>query len=273
MEKVQRYPKVLYKYRDWRDDCHKKILSHNEIFFASPKSLNDPFDCKIPIRFDKANEQTVFEMALRTIKYDYPTLGDEEQRRLAKEVTGKGKWKAPINIEAQKEFQRKKITRDFGVCSFSKRRDINLVWTHYGAHHYGFCIGLNIASLINEIENRIFLSTNLIIDPYPVNYVDKFPYIDAFEGSNADHLITVLTTKAIPWKYENEFRLILINGTNQAVRLSDHVIKEVIFGIRMKDYYKDEIIQILKTKKNRVQLFQAKLAENSFKIVFDKISY
>ena len=273
MEKVLRYPKVLYKYRDWRDGFHKKNLSHNEVFFASPSSLNDPFDCKIPIRFDKANRQEAFKMALRIIKHEHPTFDDEEHRRLAKEVVEKEKWKDPINIEAQTEFQRQKINRDFGVCSFSKRRNINLVWTHYGAHHYGFCIGLNITHLIDEIKNRIFLSTGLIIDPYPVNYVKKFPYIDAFEGSNVDNLITVLTTKAIPWKYENEFRLILINGTNQAVRLSDHVIEEVIFGIRMKDDHKEEIIQILKTKKNKVQLFQAKLAENSFKILFDKISY
>ena len=89
MEKVLRYPKVLYKYRDWRNGFHKKILSHNEVFFASPSSLNDPFDCKTPIRFDKANEQKAFEMALRIIKYEHPTFDDEEHRRLAKEVVEK----------------------------------------------------------------------------------------------------------------------------------------------------------------------------------------
>ncbi len=273
MEKVLRYPKVLYKYRDWTDSFHKRMVSHNEIFLTSPSSLNDPFDSKIPIRFDKANEKKAFHMALRLIKHKRPTLHDEEHRRLAAEVIEKGMWEDPRNIEAQTQFQQQKNDRDFGVCSFSKKKNINLVWAHYGANHYGFCVGLNITSLMDEIRNRIFSSTDLIIGLYPVNYVKNFPYIDAFEGSNTDNLITALTTKAMPWKYENEFRLILINGTNQAVRLSDRVIQEVIFGIRMKDDHKEEIIQILKTKKSDIQLFQAKLAAYSFKILFERISY
>ena len=266
-------PKVLYKYRDWTNRFHKTILSHNEIFLASPSSLNDPSDCKIPIRFDKADEQKVLKMALRVIKYKNPTLPDEEHRRLAKEAVEKGIWKDPKNIEAQLEFQRSKNDKDFGVCSFSKKNNINLLWTRYAADHSGFCVGLNTIALMDEIRNRIFSSTNLIIDLYPVNYVKILPYIDAFEGSNADNVITVLTTKAIRWKYENELRLILLNGTNQVVRLSDRVIQEVIFGIRMSDHHKEEIIQILKNKKNEVQLFQAKLAANSFKILFDRINY
>ena len=273
MERILSYPEILYKYRDWTNGYHKRILSHNELFLASPSSLNDPFDSKIPIRFDKANEEKVLEMALRVVKYQNPKLRDEQHLRLAKDVVDKGIWNDPTNIQAQIEYQRKKNDRDFGVCSFSRKNDIYHVWTNYGANHYGFCIGLNITGLMNEIRNRIYSFTGLIIDLYSVNYVKEFPYIDAFEGSNADNLITVLTTKAIQWQYEDEFRLILLNGTNQIVTLSDHVIQELIFGIRMRDYHKEEIIQILKTKKYKVQLFQAKLAANSFKILFDRISY
>lgn len=263
---------VIYKYRDWSDCYHRRLLSDNEIFFASPGSLNDPFDSKIPIRFDKGDEQKVFEMALRGIKRMHPSLGEEEQLELAKEILKKGSWHDPRNIEAQTEFQRQKIDRDFGVCSFSNAKNINLVWAHYGAHHYGFCIGFNVSFLIKELKNNIYSSTRLIIDLYPVKYVEKFPHIDAFENSNVDNLITVLTTKAKPWEYEQESRLILLNGTNRTVNLSDYVIQEVILGIRMKDKHKDEIAQILINKKNKVKLFQAKIAENSFDICFDKIN-
>jgi len=264
---------VLYKYRDWAVNKHKRILSHNEIFLASPSSLNDPLDCKIQIRFDKGTEQGAFDMALRVVKYENPELDDLEQRKLAQEVVDKGIWKKPRNIEAQAQFHRQKIGRDFGVCSFSKNRNINLVWTHYGAQHYGFCVGFNSAKLIEELKNHIFLSTGLIIDFHSVNYVKEFPFIDAYGCSNSDNLITVLTTKASPWKYEEEFRLILINGTNRAVRLTDSVIQEVIFGIRMKDEHKEEIIEILKTKKAKIKLLQAKLTERSFEILFNKIGY
>lgn len=44
-------PSILYKYRNWKDDYHKGLLTHNEIYFASPKDFNDPYDCRITERF------------------------------------------------------------------------------------------------------------------------------------------------------------------------------------------------------------------------------
>ena len=39
---------ILYKYRCWDDENHRRILEEGEIFFVSPKEFNDPFDCRIP---------------------------------------------------------------------------------------------------------------------------------------------------------------------------------------------------------------------------------
>ena len=263
---------VVYKYRDWSDALHKRMLSHNELFLASPISLNDPFDSRIPIRFNSGNEEKAFEMALRVVRYDHPTLDDAEHQKLANEIVAKGIWKDPRNIEEQKEFQRQKINNDFGVCSFSAKKDINLAWTHYGANHSGFCVGFNTKGVIDHFRKNLS-STGLIADFYPVKYVEEFPYIDGFQTPNSDNLITVLSTKARPWAYEEEIRLILITGTNQSVTLDDTVIQEVILGMRMPDEFKNEIIQIAKSKENKMRIFQAKLADNSFQIMFDQISY
>ena len=263
---------VVYKYRDWSDDLHKRMLSHNEIFLASPSSLNDPFDSKIPIRFDRGDEQKAFEMALCVVRSDHPRLDDVERQKMANEIVAKGIWKDPHNIEKHREFQRRKIDNDFGVCSFSAKRDINLAWTHYGADHSGFCVGFNAKGVIDHFRRNLS-ATGLIADFYPVKYVDKFPYINGFETPNPDNLLTVLSTKANQWAYEEEIRLILISGTNQSVILDDTVIKEIILGMRMSDKFKNEIIQIAKSKGNQMRLFQAKRSENSFQIIFDQISY
>lgn len=264
---------VVYKYRDWSNNLHRRILTHNEIFLASPSSLNDPFDSRIPIRFDGGDERKAFEMALRVVRHDHPEqLDDVIRQKLAKEIIALGTWKDPRNIRAQEEFQRRKIDNDFGVCSFSAKRDINLVWTHYGANHNGFCVGFSSEGVINHFRKNLS-SSGLIADFYPVKYVDEYPYIDGFETPNPDNLITVLSTKGRPWEYEKEVRLILITGTNQPVMLEDAVIQEVILGIRMPDEFKEEVIRIAKSKENQIRLFQARLAENSFQIVFDQIIY
>jgi hypothetical protein len=38
---------IIYKYRDWEKDNDKSVLKNLELFLASPKSFNDPFDSKI----------------------------------------------------------------------------------------------------------------------------------------------------------------------------------------------------------------------------------
>jgi len=57
------YPKVVYKYRGWKDDYHKKVLTENSLFFASPKQFNDPFDCRIPDNILSLNDDKLFEYA------------------------------------------------------------------------------------------------------------------------------------------------------------------------------------------------------------------
>ncbi|MDB4920732.1 MAG: hypothetical protein JWQ54_2715 [Mucilaginibacter sp.] len=50
------YPKLVYKYRDWSNDFHKKTLINMELFLASSSSFNDPIDCKIPIAYYKLGD-------------------------------------------------------------------------------------------------------------------------------------------------------------------------------------------------------------------------
>jgi hypothetical protein len=185
----------------------------------------------------------------------------------------KGLWKDPKNIKAQTDFQRQKIVRDFGICSLSDAKNLNRVWTYYAASHYGFCIGFNTQKLYDELKSRILLLTGLIIDLLKVDYVDEFPYFDGFAESNDKNLLKVLRTKERQWDFEQEYRLILINGTNKAIKLSDSVIQEVVFGIRMDEKHKEEIAAALKDKHNSIRLYQAQLCETSFEILFNEIRY
>lgn len=43
---------MLYKFRDWKCDYHKKVLSNQELFFSSMRDFNDPFDSDIRINYE-----------------------------------------------------------------------------------------------------------------------------------------------------------------------------------------------------------------------------
>lgn len=50
------YPKILYKYRDWDNELHKKVLLENKLYLASPKDFEDIFDCNLPEKFPRKDE-------------------------------------------------------------------------------------------------------------------------------------------------------------------------------------------------------------------------
>src|SRR5688500_17124193 len=53
--------RILYKYRSWSNDFDKKVLSQNEFYLSSPKSFNDPFDCRITADFRHLSNSRAIE--------------------------------------------------------------------------------------------------------------------------------------------------------------------------------------------------------------------
>ena len=50
-------PDKVYKYRIWENGSHKNLLLYNELYLASPKDFNDPFDCRISPNFVDLTKQ------------------------------------------------------------------------------------------------------------------------------------------------------------------------------------------------------------------------
>lgn len=52
MELLEGIPKVLFKYRDWENEHHRDIVQKNELYFSSMSQFNDPYEGKIPYRYN-----------------------------------------------------------------------------------------------------------------------------------------------------------------------------------------------------------------------------
>jgi len=108
---IEKYPSILYKYRDWEDDYHKRMLTEDEIFFASSEDFNDPFDCAVPIRYDALKRTDKVEMIEDRLKKNFPHLDPEKRRQLTKLAIKEG-----FNPESRKEMydhQKKSIAENF----------------------------------------------------------------------------------------------------------------------------------------------------------------
>ena len=60
-----KHPSILYKYRNWSNPLHQKILKENKIFLASPRDFEDIYDCNIPEKFPSKDELYDFFTSVR----------------------------------------------------------------------------------------------------------------------------------------------------------------------------------------------------------------
>ncbi len=281
---MEKLPKILYKYRVWRDKnddknsykFHRELLTKRRIYFSSPKDFNDPFDCKILFSYDISNKTLVKEKIIKTLSDLNQELSNDElnnlaQKRIEEIYTDESKFKREVK---QKQIDR--INNTIGIYSLSAIKNNILMWSHYSLSHKGFCVGLSVDKL-QENRNNFSRQKGLFYGIKKINYSKKYPILHALDF-HKDDVLQNLTSKYSDWIYEKEHRLMVLNihklsnGQRRGV-LPKNTFKEVIFGSEMCTKHKEEIKKVLRKEKFEVDLYQAKKKERSFGLDFEKISY
>lgn len=87
-----------------------------------------------------------------------------------------------------------------GIMSFSKSEDNILMWSHYADCHKGMKLGFD--------ASHEFFCNSKPYDSY-TGRLHQIEYTTNRPNNIVDNPQELFTTKAIDWKYENEYRLIL----------------------------------------------------------------
>ncbi len=251
-------PENVYKYRVWKNGSHKNLLLHNELYLASPKDINDPFDCRIPPNYKnltvKEKDKYANDIALK-VKLQGLNISENDIKDFKNGINNTEKFQK----DAEKiifEFQDK----HYGILSFSKRWNGILLWSHYADCHKGFCVGFSTEKL---------WKTGLFDKAELINYDKTFPKVKPFVAKDEDKdknevvkIAFVQThTKSADWTYEEEFRFLKVfpygpKPLERIVYVPDHVFSDVTIGINTSDEDKAEIIEICNGKK--IPVYQAK---------------
>lgn len=268
MLNYQKPPLSLYKFRVLNKTSHKNILTSNLLSFPSPGNFNDPFDSAIPIHYDQGNKQEIISYWEEHLKISRPDLNRRQRKERAiiacKEIKKGGRK----TVKIQEEF----ISSMVGVFSLSGNCKSILLWSHYSDSHKGFCVGFNVRRLKRFYQKR-FIELEERMSLEKVEYSEKYPFIDAYRMSSDERLKYQLLTKSPEWQYEKEYRLIWFKGANKKLRIDEGIIKRVILGCKMTQVDKDEIISILKTRTDKVYLYQAKKKQDAFGLDFEFVKY
>jgi hypothetical protein len=240
MEK-KKLPEIVYKYRQWSNDYHKRLLTQQEAYLSSPKDLNDPFDCRVTANFGLLDTD---DKIMDYVK----VIGERSRLRLARigqrpedfELDLFDRLKNNSKEEQESWDKQTFLAQDdrYGVFSLSARWDSILMWGHYSASHTGFCVGF---------DEKMLQDSGLFGRGGLVNYVIDFPSIHPSEDYTPERAFLETFTKAEDWQYECEYRLFKFfksRSENRLVKMEMDFYKEIVLGLNFLDGNLPEVFNI-----------------------------
>jgi hypothetical protein len=255
MEFLFDVPDILYKYRDWTNPFNKRLLTHRELYFASVDKFNDPFDGTIPHRYDPAQmtDENIFIKYYQVTKDTYPNWTDEEIHKHCYEYQQRGYFKDETHLEHFEEHTKKNVNSSFGIVSLSKEQNNFLMWSHYSNSHKGFVVGFDKKLLYRDTQASFA----------HMQYQDNLPTLDLFEDT-VTHFTKLIGTKSNIWSYENEYRLTKGNFARQNAILGTDTFAEIIFGCKMPQTDKFDLLNLIEQRYPDTRVFDSKLSKTRF---------
>lgn len=255
-------PQVLYKYRNWADDYHQRIITHQEIYLAHPSSFNDPFDGNIPIRWDLLTYEDCLKKNLELVQMLHKDKPLKLQRQVAKQITDSKQFWHPDTIKKESPEDIEKWDKIIGLLSLSEKKDDILMWSHYSNFHKGFVVGLHTDSLMNNYDFD-FIGK--------VHYQEDYPLVSGHDDTD-ERFKKKFFTKSNAWSYENEWRFSKNHIKNRIIKLRKESFAEIVIGCQIGQNEKSVIMMDIRRNFGyNIKILEAKKSDENFKLEFIEI--
>ena len=258
---------ILYKYCDQLGIV--KILETLELKLPYISQVNDPLEC-LPFFYCPDDKGAIEKRYLSVLKSRNMRPSEDYKQKLEKGEIHKKLEESSLKL--QKDWNRKSC-----LLSVSKTAKNTVMWAHYADKHKGVVIGIDFDNVFPETNRK----RGILMDP--VNYSEQRPKINIltdFKGSPKAFLKIVLT-KSTEWRYEQEFRTLILNEELKSLEqqglvclkdfngqktwflgLNPESIKEIIFGLYTEKSLKLAIRKLIeKPELQHIKLYQAEEAE------------
>lgn len=221
-------PAIVYKYRNWKDKFHKRVLTHREAWFAHPFTLNDSHDIRRPLSINPQgyNSPSMLAKLWQQGKLLHPLMDDVS---LAKEVNLR--WRQ-IQMNPIGYFERHmhQMYNDYsfyakmGIFSTSRNGLSRKLWTseEYSDDEKGYCIGFNTLELAREFQYYMG----------KVVYTNQMLEVFVTQGFTDEHSRNEVMMKYPKWSHEEEYRFITfdIQNENRIRCFPKSAVSEILIG-------------------------------------------
>lgn len=224
-------PQHLYKYRPASSDADIakliEVLVDRRVWFASPLTFNDPFDCypSAVITGTKAERRRKLAASFTKAKIE---VSRARIRQRAREV-------AALPVEALDDLFEQGLTDTLqGTSAFCLAGKWNslLMWSHYAMSHTGVCV-----EFVRKLPGSIITSA------MPVHYAEQRPSIEVIGDPSEAKVVKALYTKSNVWQYEGEWRVVL--HQREGLRsIPEAAVSRVILGASMDPSRRRQVLAI-----------------------------
>ncbi len=265
IDPLQNMPEVLYKYRDFNNEFHKRLLFNHELFFSSAAQFNDPFDATLPFKYDEKEltEDNIFKKYYSVIQRKNLEWKEEQIHQLAYEEQRKGHIKDDRQQERFEENITKQIHETIGIVSLTTTPENILMWSHYANSHTGFCIGLDSKFIFKNFGPHLTLQQMI--------YDAEIPRIGLFDIPTV-YFTKILSTKSDLWKYEKEYRFMNRNFVNKTLDITSHALKEIHLGAKMDQKIKFDLISKIIETFPAMKIFDCSISKTEFKVDSNRVA-
>lgn len=235
------------------------ILIQNKIYFPSPFTFNDPFDCKIlPNLSDLSRDEilkTKKDMAPPTLKGADKIKFNTQVENLHKLAIKDGR---DINNDLEDYWT--DANKHLGVLCLSEAKDNILMYAYYGNGHKGYCLEFDTNLITQSLNCKI----------YPVQYQDEYPDYKYSEcDSSLEHLKKRLLTKASDWKHEKEYRIIKLPQDlpkDRMIPFSPESLTGITFGCLIDPSVQKAIENINNERPNPLKIYKLQTHRTRFEL-------
>lgn len=260
---MTRDPIALYKYKALSDsgiDHVEGMLRKNELWFSSPLRFNDPFDCRCVFDIRNTREELVFRKAAFLTKRNGATLED---------ALAEADDEIPLEVHEVENWQRQQIdghsrrAANSGILCLTPVCDDFIMWTHYAKYHTGICIQFRVRD-VREEEHLDFIAS-----AQQVEYADRCPIINIVRDGSLDIVRKAFLTKATPFRYEREWRVVRLDQGEGLKRIPNGIIGAVILGCQIDPADADRVVHACAAYDGDVQIVRSMLDPETYGLTME----
>jgi len=255
-------PKHLYKFEKLNVQTLRN-LKNAQIYFNTPASFNDPFDCSVLEASIILSDSDVVELFKRYLR-DNNILVDYEINSI-KDIPRKNVDQIHAAFEKNLKDRQNEFLNKTGCTCFSEVNDHILLWSHYADGHKGLCLEF-------DTSFPVFAKVK------DVKYSQNFPSIDPIKmlfGSNdeiTEEWKKPLCNKYECWSYEKEWRL-FHKEPNIEYGYPVEALKSVYFGLSVNHADLEIVCLTLLGQSKDIKFYRVYKDKSKYSLFFEEFIY